>query len=263
MSCYDFSGKMAVITGGARGIGKEIAMQFAKGGADIWIGDMLDEDMKSTAQEIEALGVKCGYTYTDVADPANVEKLYGDAMAASKTGRMDILIHNAGILVTGSLLIASQEEVQRITDINIMGMFNALSIGLKKMIPHKTGKVVLISSVAGRRGFKVQGHYNATKAAGINFAQSCAVESAKYGIHVNTVCPGIIRTQMWDMILEEAEVNKGITQDEEWESYMDVIPQGRAQTPEEIANVALFLCTDLASAVTGQAINVDGGWTLN
>ena len=263
MGCYDFSDKMAVVTGGARGIGKEIAVQLAEGGADIWLGDMLEEDMQATAKEIEALGVKCGYTKTDVSKPDQIEKLYDDAMAASKNGRMDILIHAAGIIVTGSLLKASQEEIQRITDVNIMGTFNALKTGVNKMIPHKTGKIVLISSVAGRRGFKVQGHYNATKAAGINFAQSCAVESAKYGINVNTVCPGIIRTQMWDRILEEAEEEKGITQQEEWESYMDVIPQGRAQTPAEIANVTVFLCTELASAVTGQAINVDGGWTLN
>lgn len=264
MGCYDFSGKMAVVTGGARGIGKEIALQLAKNGADVYIGDMLEEDSKNTVKELEALGARSGYTITDVSKQEQVEKLFDDAIAASKNGQMDILVHNAAIIVTGSLFDAKPEEVQRITDVNITGMFHALTSGIKKMMGNKGGgKVVLISSVAGRHGFRVQGHYNASKAAGLNFAQSCAVEAAKYDINVNTVCPGIIRTQMWDRILEEAEEISGIPQEEEWNTYMEEIPQKRAQTPEEIANVAVFFCSELSRAVTGQALNVDGGRYLN
>lgn len=264
MSYMDFSGKMAVVTGGARGIGKEIAVQLAKGGADVWIGDVLEEDAKATVEEIRNLGVRSGYTITDVSDKDQVEKLFDYAIAGSASKQMDILVHGAAIIVTGSLFDATKQDVDKITAVNVSGMFNTLTIGIQKMMNNKNGgKVVLISSVAGRHGFRVQGHYNATKAAGINFAQSCAVEAAKYGINVNTVCPGIIRTQMWDRILEDAEQVSGIPQEDEWNTYMEEIPQKRAQTPQEIANVAVFFCSELSSAVTGQALNVDGGRYLN
>jgi len=264
MGVFDFSGKMAVVTGGARGIGKEIALQFAGCGADVWIGDVIEEEAKKTLSELEALGVKCGFTYTDVADEDQVTRLLDDAIGASASGQIDFLVHNAGILVTGSVFDATSEEVERITAVNITGMFNAMTIGIKKMMNNNGGgRVVLVSSVAGRHGFRVQGHYNATKAAGLNFAQSCAVEAAKYGINVNSICPGIIRTQMWDRILEDAEKNLGVTQDQEWNKYIEEIPQKRAQTPEDIANCVMFLCSYLSSAITGQAINIDGGRYLN
>ncbi len=257
-----FTGKTAVVTGGARGLGKQIAVQFAQCGANVWIGDMDENSAIATVKEIQSMGVIAGYTLTDVSKMDQVGKLMEDASVATN-GKIDILVHAAAIIIPGPLLDAAQEKIERILDVNILGTCNVLKTGLEKMIPNKTGRIVLVSSVAGRRGFKVQGHYNATKAAGINFAQSCAIEGGPHGINVNTVCPGIIRTQMWDQILSEAEKRKGISQKEEWEGYMKDIPQGRAQTPEEIANVTLFLCSDLASAVNGQAINVDGGWTLN
>lgn len=264
MNCFDLSGKMAVVTGGARGIGKSIALLLAQNGADVFIGDMLEEESQKTQKELEALGVKAGYRIVDVSKKDQLEQLFDDAIAASRSGQMDILVHNAAIVVTGSVFDATPEETKRITSVNVLGMFYAMTEGIKKMMGNRGGgKVVLISSVAGRHGFRVQGHYNATKAAGINFAQSCAVEAAQYGINVNTICPGIIRTQMWDRILEKAERDLGISQEEEWETYMEEIPQKRAQTPEEIANVALFFCSDLSSAVTGQALNVDGGRYLN
>ena len=257
-----FMGKTAVVTGGARGLGKQIAVQFAQCGANVWIGDMDENSAIATVKEIQSMGVIGGYTLTDVSKIDQVNKLMDDASTATN-GKMQMLVHAAAIIIPGPLLDATQEQIERIIDVNMLGACNVLKTGLEKMIPNKFGRIVLISSVAGRRGFKVQGHYNATKAAGINFAQSCAIEGGPHGINVNTVCPGIIRTQMWDQILSEAEKRKGISQKDEWEGYMKDIPQGRAQTPEEIANVTLFLCSDLASAVNGQAINVDGGWTLN
>jgi len=264
MEQISFAGKTVVVTGGARGIGKEIAVQFAKLGADVWIADVLEAESKDTAVEIGKLGVASGYTITDVSVREQVNNLLGEAKAFSPSGQIDMLVHAAGVLVSGSLFDATSEDVKRITDINVSGMFHVLTDGIKAMMGNKGGgRVVLISSVAGRRGFRVQGHYNATKAAGINYAQSCAVEAAKYGINVNTVCPGIIRTQMWDRILEDAEKNLGVTQDEEWNKYMEEIPQGRAQTTEDIANVVIFFCSELSSAVTGQALNVDGGRYLD
>ena len=264
MDWFDFSGKTAVVTGGARGIGKEIAVQLAKCGADVWIGDVLKEDSQATVEDLKALGVKSGYSIVDVADTDSVDKMLDDAIAFAPSGQIDILVHNAGILVTGSVFDATPEEVKRITDVNVLGMFNVLTNGIRRMKGNKGGgKVVLIDSVAGRHGFRVQGHYNATKAAGLNFAQSIAVESARYGINVNSICPGIIRTQMWDRILEDAEKNLGVTQDEEWNKYIEEIPQGRAQTTEDIAGVVLFFCSELSAAITGQALNVDGGRYLN
>jgi len=264
MRWFDFSGKTAVVTGGARGIGKGIAIQLAKCGADVWIGDVLEEDAKSAVAELEEIGVRSGYTTVDVSDPEAVDALLDDAVAFSTDGQIDILVHCAGILVTGSVFDATLEEVRRITDVNVLGMFHVLTKGVRRMMNNKAGgRVVLIDSVAGRHGFRVQGHYNATKAAGLNFAQSVAVEVARHGINVNTVCPGIIRTQMWDRILEDAEKNLGVTQDEEWNKYMEEIPQGRAQTVEDISGAVLFFCSELSSAITGQALNVDGGRYLN
>ncbi|MDR1797244.1 MAG: SDR family oxidoreductase [Clostridiales Family XIII bacterium] len=264
MGVFDFSGKTAVVTGAARGIGKEIALQLADCGADVWIADVLEDVTKQAAEEVAGKGVKTGYSITDVSDLASVEKMLDEATAFAPSGQIDILVHCAGIIVSGSLFDATPEQVRRITDVNVMGMFNVLTYGTKRMVKNNGGgRVVLIDSVAGRHGFRVQGHYNATKAAGLNYAQSVAVEVARFGVNVNAVCPGIIRTQMWDRILEDAEKNLGVTQDEEWNKYMEEIPQGRAQTVEDVAGAVLFFCSELSSAVTGQALNVDGGRYLN
>ena len=256
MITIDFSGQNAVVTGGARGIGKAIAMMLARGGANVWIGDIISEAADTAKEIADTYGVRTGCTKTDVGNLDQVKKLFTDA---AQLGKLDILVHGAGIILTGPSLNASEEEIRKITEINLIGSFFVLSEGGKIMKANESGKIVSISSIAGRVGIGVQGHYSATKAAMLNYAQALAVELAPYNIRVNTICPGIIRTQMWDRILQEAEERGGITQQEEWDSYMIQIPQGRPQSPEEIASAAIFFCSDLASAITGQALNVDGG----
>ena len=261
MLTIDFTDKTAVVTGGARGLGREIALQLAQCGANVWIADLLENEMRETVAEIKKMGRKASYSATDVSDIEQVKKLMNDAEGA--LGHIDILVHAAAILIPGPLMDARQKNVEAIIDINVLGTCNVIKSGLEAMIPNKAGKIVCIASVAGRSGFRVQGHYNCTKAAQINFVQSAAIEGGAHGINVNTVCPGIIRTKMWDQILEEAEQRTGISQQEEWDGYMKSIAQRRPQTEEEIANATLFLCSDLASAITGQALNVDGGNHFN
>jgi NAD(P)-dependent dehydrogenase (short-subunit alcohol dehydrogenase family) len=174
-------------------------------------------------------------------------------------GKIDIMVNNAGVVDTTPFLETTEEQFRKLLDINVMGVSNALQIAIKKMMPHKEGKIVVISSIAGRKGLGMLSHYCATKAADISLIQSGATIAAPYHINVNGVAPGIIRTKMWEEILDGL-APEGANRDEVFDSFIkSMIPLGIPQTEQDIANTVLFLCSNLSDEITGQTIHVDGG----
>lgn len=254
----DLTGKTAAVTGGGRGLGKAIALTLASAGANVWIGNRKEEQSKEAVKEIQALGVKAGYTVMDVSRFEDAQKFMDDAEKFGN-GKIDIMINNAGVISTDPFLDITPEEFKRLLDINVVGVSNTLQIAIKKMIPHKAGKIVVISSIAGRKGLGFVDHYCATKAATISLVQSAAYAAAPYHINVNSVAPGIIRTKMWEEILDGI-VPPGGNRDEVFnENIKKMIPLNKPQTEQDIADAVLFLCSDLANEITGQTLNVDGG----
>lgn len=254
-------GKTAAVTGGGRGLGKAIALTLAKAGANVWIGNRKEEQSIETAKEIQALGVKAGYSVMDVANFNDMQRFLDDAEKFGN-GKVDIMVNNAGVIDTDSFFDTSIDQFKRLLDINVIGVNNALQVGLKKMIPNKYGKIVIISSFAGQKGLGVLAHYCASKAAAINLMQSAAVVGAPYHINVNSVAPGIIRTNMWEEILDGL-TPEGVDRNAYFDQFIkNSIPLNVPQTEQDIADAVLFLCSDLSKEMTGQTINVDGGATM-
>lgn len=255
----DLSGKTAIVTGAARGIGKETALTLARAGADVIVADINRENSNETVKEIQGLGVKSKFVYCDVSDLESMQR------TVNEPERLDIFVNIAGIMLTEGLMDAPEEKIVRLFEVNVLGCSNAYRAALERMIPQKSGKIVTMSSSAGRAGGPVHAHYRMSKAAIISLNQSAAHTAAPYGINVNTICPGIIRTEMWEDILDAFEKDTGNKDREaQWKMYVSSsIPMGRAQTCEDIANGVLFLCSDLAKNITGQALNICGGMCMN
>lgn len=260
----DLSGRTAVITGGGRGLGYEIARVLAECGAGIVIADRLEENVASAVQELSETGVHTFGTKTDVTSEADMQALF--KAAADQTGRIDIVVNCAGIGVIKEIGAISPDEIKQEIDVNIMGTEYGCRLALEYMKEQRHGKVVNITSTAGRMGQKPFPHYAMTKAAVINLTQSYALAAAEYGINYNAVAPGIIRTPMWEMILD---VRSGDSEDadrrnEIWDKTIKrSIPMGIAQEPIDIANAVAFLVSDQARYITGQTLNVCGGMRLN
>lgn len=254
----DLTGKTAAITGGGRGIGKAVALTLAKAGANVWIGSRKEEQSKETVKEIQNLGFEAGYSVMDVSKFEDMQRFLDDAEKFGK-GKLDILVNNAGIVDTSSFLDITIDKIKNLMDINVIGVSNALQTGIQKMIPNKYGKIVIIGSIAGQEGLEILPHYCASKAAAISLVQSAAKVAAPYHLNVNAIAPGIIRTAMWEEILDGL-APEGADRDETFDSYIQsMIPLKKPQTEQDIANAALFLCSNLSDEMTGQTINVDGG----
>ena len=239
--------KIAIITGASRGIGRAIALTFARNGASLVINGTKRELLQDLAGEIRHLGRECLVQAGDVSDPDTAQKLAEDAIRAF--GRIDILVNNAGVMMRSSTLETEVEDWQRILNVNLSGTFYCCKAVLPYMIKQKYGKIVNISSTRGKAPHpNASPAYGASKAGIIYLTRHLALEMAKYNICVNAVCPGPIETEMvstWD--------------DEYRAQVISKIPLGRLGTPEEVANVVLFLASDMSSFITGEAINVNGG----
>lgn len=257
----DLKGKKAVIFGGGRGLGKEIATTLARAGADIFIGNRTEEQGKETVEDLKKLGVNAGYAQADIAKEDTVEAFF-DAARDFYDGQIDIVIQNAGVVETKPLLEISGEEAKKVFDINVIGTGIVLKHALKHMLAQESGKIVTVASIAGQNAMGMLEHYSASKAAVISLTQNAAKIGAKHHINVNAISPGIIRTNMWEEILDaitEGSSNRDDTFDE---SVKEIIPFGVAQTEQDIANAALFLVSDLSKEVTGITVSVDGGTSI-
>lgn len=243
-------GKTALITGAARGIGKAIALKFASEGANIAFTDLvIDENGHATEQEIEAFGVKAKGYASDASNFAQTKEVVDQIKA--DFGRIDILVNNAGITKDGLMMRMTEEQWDRVININLKSAFNFINATLPIMLRQKGGSIINMASVVGVHGNAGQSNYAASKAGLIALAKSIAQEVGSRGIRANAIAPGFIETAMTAALPDEVR--------EEWKKK---IPLRRGGQVEDIANVATFLASDLSSYVTGQVIQVDGGMNM-
>ena len=258
----DLSGKTAVVTGAGRGLGKEIALRLAESGADVWIVDINESIAKASAADIAKTGVKSSSYVVDVSNEHQMRDMFNAIEKESE--KIDIVVNCAGVVSLSTFADYREEEVKRLIDINILGTALGIKFGLEKMKPRKCGKIVNISSIAGRRGRVFQPFYAMSKAAVISMTQAAATDGALDGVNVNAICPGIIRTPMWDKMLAEMEAERGIDKEEIWKAHIkNKIPMNKPQEESDIAYAIVFLCSDFARYITGQALNIDGGVEMN
>ena len=240
-------GKTALVTGAARGIGKAIALRFAKEGANIAFTDLsIDENVKATEAEIAALGVKVKGYASNAADFDDTHKVVDQIK--EDFGVIDILVNNAGITRDGLMMRMSEQQWDMVINVNLKSAFNFTHALTPIMMRQKTGSIINMSSVVGVSGNAGQANYSASKAGMIGLTKSMAKEIGSRGIRVNAIAPGFIITDMTGALSEEVR--------QEWAKQ---IPLRRGGTPEDVANAALFLASDLSSYVSGQVIHVCGG----
>lgn len=249
---FDLNNKVAVVTGSRRGIGKGIADRLAYAGAKVVLSDIDLKETEEAAREIsgsrktETMAVKC-----DVSKKSEVENLIKKTI--ERFGKIDILVNNAGIYFEKQFLEYSEDEWDKLLDINLKGVYLCSQAALKEMVKRNYGKIVNISSIAGFKGFPNASAYCASKAGIINLTRELALEVAKNKINVNSVAPGLIETPMAKGIIE----NKAALS-----QMLKLIPWARQGQPSDIANAVHFLVSDEADYVTGQTLVVDGGWTI-
>lgn len=243
-------GKVALITGAARGIGKALALKFASEGADIAFTDLvIDENGEKTKEEIEAYGVKCRAYASNAADFAQTEEVV--KTIHEEFGKIDILVNNAGITKDGLMLRMSESQWDAVLTVNLKSAFNFIHAVLPIMMRQRGGSIINMASVVGVHGNAGQANYAASKAGLIALAKSIAQEVGSRGIRANAIAPGFIETAMTEALPEKVR--------EEW---CQKIPLRRGGKPEDIADVAVFLASDMSSYVTGQVIQVDGGMNM-
>ncbi|MDR1571727.1 MAG: SDR family oxidoreductase [Clostridiales Family XIII bacterium] len=262
MMVFDFSGKNALVTGAGSGIGRAVALQFAEAGANVWVGDISGDNAAGAVAEMGRHGGSYGFTVVDVSRKDDLTVMF--AGAARAFGRIDIVVNSAGVFMTRHLIEATPEEIKRHLDINLMGAVYGCQLALETMIRQGGGgKIVNIASVGGRHGELDFPYYALGKAGVLNWTQSVAYNAAPHGINCNAVCPGIIRTPMWESILE-AVAGEGADRDALFDEMLKSrTPLGRAQTGEEMAYAVLFLSSGYADAIVGQALNVCGGSVMS
>ena len=240
------NGKVALITGAARGIGKAIALKYASEGADIAFTDLvINEAAEATVKEIEALGVKCKAYASNAADFEETHKVVDEIM--QEFGHIDILVNNAGITKDGLMMRMTEAQWDAVITINLKSAFNFIHAVTPVMAKQRKGSIINMSSVVGVSGNAGQCNYSASKAGLIGLAKSIAKEMGPRGIRANCIAPGFIITDMTNALPEKVR--------EEWEKQ---IPLRRGGTPEDVANVALFLGSELSSYVSGQVIHCCG-----
>jgi 3-oxoacyl-[acyl-carrier protein] reductase len=241
--------KTAVVTGGAQGIGKQIALTFAREGADVALCDIDEAALKDVSAQIESLGRRSFAFTVDVRNTNAVGETVNKII--DSLGRIDILVNNAGITRDGLLVRMSEGDWDAVLAVNLKGVFNFTKAVLRPMMKRRTGAIINISSVVGLAGNAGQVNYSASKAGVIGLTKSVAKEAASRSVRVNAIAPGMIATQMTKSLPEEAK-----------QRWLSNIPMGRMGNPMDVANAALFLASDLAVYITGQVIVVDGGMVM-
>ncbi len=242
-------GKVALVTGGARGIGREIALLFAREGADIAICDVNREVALATQKEIEALGRRALSFETDVTVAKQVEEMMNIILDNFK--HLDILVNNAGITKDNLLLRMSEEDWDKVLAVNLKGVFNCTKAACKIMVKQRSGKIVSIASIIGIMGNAGQANYAASKGGIISFTKSVAKELASRNINANAVAPGFIQTAMTDKLTEEQR-----------STMLAHIPLNRLGIASDVASACLFLASSDSDYITGQTIVVDGGMSM-
>ena len=244
----DLSGKIAIVTGSARGIGRAIALALARRGADVVISDVLEEAAQVMATEITSLGRRSLAIQCNIANRTEVDGLIQQTVQT--LGRLDILVNNAGITQDNLLIRMTEDQWDRVLDVNLKGTFFACQLAAKVMMKARSGSIVNIASVVGLTGNPGQVNYAASKAGVIALTKTLSKELAARNIRINSVAPGFIETDMTKQLPEAAR-----------KMFLDRIPVNRPGTPEDVANAVAFLCSPAADYITGHCLTVDGGMT--
>jgi 3-oxoacyl-[acyl-carrier protein] reductase len=243
----EFEEKVAIITGGARGIGRATAMEFIKHGARVAIVDLREKELEEVSKTIQKMSREVLPIKGDVSNNNDVQEAIRKTL--DRFGKIDILINNAGIGdVIGPVINTSEEDWDRVLRVNLKSVFLFSKGVVPFMIKNKSGSIVNVASLAGKEGNENMAPYSVSKAGIICFSRVLAKEVVKYGIRVNSVAPALIKTDFTSIPPKEVI-----------DSLISKIPMGRMGLPEEVANLILFLCSDRASFITGQCFNVSGG----
>ncbi|HJS03010.1 MAG TPA: glucose 1-dehydrogenase [Variovorax sp.] len=257
---------VVAVTGAGQGIGRALARAFARQGARVVVSDIDAASCASAASELQALGVPA-----DVTNAEHCAALVERAVAVH--GRLDVMVCNAGIMQLKPLLELDGKDWDRMLGVNVKGSFLTLQAAARQMLVQPPlaegrprGKILLMASIAGRSGAgpiaAVIPHYRASKAAVISLTQSAAVAFAPQ-ITVNAICPGLVETDMWQRMDRDWSALQGVPRGQAWQQRVAAVPMGRAQTPEDVADLAMFLASPAADYMTGQSINIDGGLMMN
>jgi 3-oxoacyl-[acyl-carrier protein] reductase len=245
-----FKDKVILITGSAQGIGRAIALRFAKAGAKIALNDIeaQKENLEKVKKEIEELGSEAKYYFADVSKYEEVERMMKEI--EKDFGKLDVLVNNAGIIKDRTLAKMTLDEWKAVIDVNLTGTFNCTKAALPLIVANQ-GCIINISSIVGERGNFGQTNYAASKGGIIGFTKSLAKELGRFGVRVNAVSPGFIETKMAETVPENIKL-----------AVKQLTALGRFGKPEEVANVVFFLATEEASFITGEIIHVDGGLAI-
>ncbi|KPK02926.1 MAG: hypothetical protein AMK71_00575 [Nitrospira bacterium SG8_35_4] len=247
----DLSGKIALVTGGSRGIGRESCIMLAKAGARVVINYNKSEEKAEAVQgEIDALGFEASTFRADVSDPDQVDALFD--FIRNTCSRLDILINNAGIIKDNLLMAMKLSDWDKVIDTNLKGAFLCTRQAAELMMNNHSGKIINVSSIGAIRGGRGQTNYASAKGGLISFTTACAVELAPKGIQVNAVLPGMIATDMSIRVRKRAG-----------DKILERIPLARFGEPSDVAQLILFLASPAADYITGQAISVDGGMSIS
>ena len=248
-------GQVAIVTGGGQGLGQALCFRLHDEGAKVVVADInLNAAMDTANQLRDSLAVK-----VDVADYSQCENMVKETMA--RYGRIDLLVCNAAILIAKAVKEFTSQEWKKVMEVNLLGYFNCVKAVADVMIRQGYGNIIQINSKSGKKGSYKNSAYAASKFGGIGLTQSLALELAENNIRVNAICPGnLLDSPLWvNSLYDQYAKNQGITVEQVRQKYLNQVPLGRGCTYEDVANVMVFLASEEASYMTGQAINVTGG----
>lgn len=257
-------GKTAIVTGGAQGLGEAISLRLAGEGCQVVVADIKEAGIKSTEENIhkeynqKTLGI-----VTDVTSEEAVASLVDKTV--SHFGKLDIMVCNTGILIADAVEVFPAEKWLKVIEVNLYGYFLSVKHAARVMKPQRSGVIIQINSKSGKKGSYKNSAYAASKFGGIGLTQSAALEMAEFGVRVNSICPGnLLDSPLWvNSLYKQYARTRGISEDEVRQYYVNQVPMKRGCTYDDVCNVLVFLASDQASYMTGQAINVTGGQEMN
>lgn len=253
-----FEDKVVIVTGGGKGLGRAISIAFTEKGATVVLAEIDISSANKVAREIKSLDQDCVVVRMDASNREEVCNMV--AIVKDKFNNIDILVNNAGAYLAAPVIDTSEKDWQKIMDVNLKGVFLCSQAVAKEMIKQGSGKIINISSMAGKTGPSREGAYAASKSAVIALTKTLSQELAPYGINVNAICPGLIDTEMLKSWWKQRSTDQGVSLQEIERELLSKIPLGRVGMPKDIANLVLFLASEEASYITGESINITGGF---